>query len=34
VKAAGKYTLNKVPSNSEIIQHLKPEESAKLLPIL
>jgi len=34
VKTAGKYTLNKVPSNSEIIQHLKPEESAKLLPIL
>jgi elongator complex protein 3 len=34
VKAAGKYSLNKVPSNAEIIRHLKPEESAKLLPIL
>jgi elongator complex protein 3 len=34
VKAAGKHGLGKVPSNSEIIQHLKPEESAKLLPIL
>ena len=34
VKAAGKYSLNKVPSNAEIIQHLKPEESAKLLTIL
>ncbi len=34
VKAAGKHSLNKVPSNSEIIRHLKPEESAKLLPIL
>ena len=33
-KAAGKHDLGKVPSNSEIIQHLKPEESAKLLPIL
>jgi len=34
VKAAGKHSLGKVPSNSEIIRHLKPEESAKLLPIL
>jgi len=34
VKAAGKHGLNKVPSNSEIIRHLKPEESDKLLPIL
>ena len=34
VKAAGKHGLGKVPSNSEIIQHLKPEETAKLLPIL
>ncbi len=34
VKAAGKYSLNKVPSNAEIILHLKPEESFKLLPIL
>jgi elongator complex protein 3 len=34
VKAAGKHGLGKVPSNSEIIKHLKPEETAKLLPIL
>ena len=34
VKAAGKHSIGKVPSNSEIIQHLKPEESTKLLPIL
>jgi len=34
IKVAGKHSLNKVPSNSEIIQHLNPEESAKLLPIL
>jgi elongator complex protein 3 len=34
VKAAGKHGLGKVPSNSEIIQHLKPQETAKLLPIL
>jgi elongator complex protein 3 len=34
VKAAGKYGLGKVPSNSQIIRHLKPEETAKLLPIL
>jgi len=34
VKAAGKHSLGKVPSNSEIIRHLKPEENAKLLPIL
>jgi elongator complex protein 3 len=34
MKAAGKYSLNKVPSNAEIIRHLEPEESAKLLPIL
>jgi len=34
VKAAGKHSLGKVPSNSEIIRHLKPKESAKLLPIL
>ncbi|MCJ7722154.1 tRNA uridine(34) 5-carboxymethylaminomethyl modification radical SAM/GNAT enzyme Elp3, partial [Candidatus Bathyarchaeota archaeon] len=34
MKVAGKYSLNKVPSNAEIIRHLKPEESAKLLPIL
>ncbi len=34
MKAARKHGLGKVPSNSEIIQHLKPEETAKLLPIL
>jgi elongator complex protein 3 len=34
VKAAGKHGLGKVPSNSEIIKHLTPEECAKLLPIL
>jgi elongator complex protein 3 len=34
VKAAAKHGLGKVPSNSEIIVHLKPEETAKLLPIL
>jgi len=34
MKAAGKHNLGKVPSNSEIIQHLTPEESAKLLTIL
>jgi elongator complex protein 3 len=34
MKAAGKYSLNKVPSNAEILRYLKPEESAKLLPIL
>ena len=34
VKAARKYSLNRVPSNSEIIRYLKPEESIKLVPIL
>lgn len=34
VKVAGEHSLAKVPSNSNIIQHLKPEERAKLLPIL
>ena len=34
MKVAGKHILNKVPSNAEIIRHLKPEESTKLLPIL
>jgi elongator complex protein 3 len=34
LKVAGKHILDKVPSNSEIIQHLKPEESAKLLTVL
>jgi elongator complex protein 3 len=34
VKVAGEYSLGKVPSNSKIISCLKPEESAKLLPIL
>jgi elongator complex protein 3 len=34
VKAAGKHGLGKVPSNSEIIAHLTPEERTKLIPIL
>jgi elongator complex protein 3 len=34
VKVAGKHNLGKVPSNSELIRHLKPEEKTKLLPIL
>jgi elongator complex protein 3 len=34
VKVSGEYCLGKVPSNSNIIKHLKPEERAKLLNIL
>jgi elongator complex protein 3 len=34
VAVAGEHSLGKVPSNSKIIQHLKPEEKNKLLPIL
>ncbi|WNZ29038.1 MAG: tRNA uridine(34) 5-carboxymethylaminomethyl modification radical SAM/GNAT enzyme Elp3 [Candidatus Bathyarchaeota archaeon] len=34
MKVAKKYSLNKVPSNAEIIQHLEPEETAKLIPVL
>ncbi len=34
MKVAGKYNLNKVPSNAEIIQHLTPEERVKLIPVL
>ncbi|PVX24886.1 MAG: tRNA uridine(34) 5-carboxymethylaminomethyl modification radical SAM/GNAT enzyme Elp3, partial [Candidatus Bathyarchaeum sp.] len=34
LKIARKYSLGKVPSNAEIIQHLKPEESVKLLHVL
>jgi elongator complex protein 3 len=34
MKAASKYDFGKVPSNSEIIVHLQPEERNKLLPIL
>ena len=34
MKAAKEFSLNKVPSNAEIIQHLKPNECVKLLPIL
>lgn len=34
VKTAGKYGLNKVPANAEVIKHLKPKESAKLLSVL
>ncbi len=33
-KTAKKYGLGKVPSNSSIIFHLKPEERTKLIPIL
>ncbi len=34
MKVARKYSLSKVPSNSEIIQNLKPKERTKLLTIL
>ena len=34
VRAASKYRLNKIPSNSEIILHLKGDEKRKLLPLL
>lgn len=34
IKTAGKYGLNKVPANAEIIKQLKPEESDKLLSVL
>jgi len=34
VKVAGKHDLGKVPSNSELIRYLKPDEKDKLLPIL
>jgi len=34
MKIAKKYILNKVPSNAEIIECLKPEEKNKLIPIL
>jgi elongator complex protein 3 len=34
VKVAGEHSLGKVPSNSNIIQHLRPEERTKLLPLL
>ena len=34
MKTARKYCLNRVPSNAEIIQYLKPEENSKLIPIL
>jgi len=34
VKVAGKHDLGKVPSNSKLIRHLKPDEKGKLLPIL
>ncbi len=34
VKVAGKRALGKVPSNSEVIRHLKPDEKDKLIPIL
>ncbi|MGQ9460711.1 MAG: tRNA uridine(34) 5-carboxymethylaminomethyl modification radical SAM/GNAT enzyme Elp3 [Candidatus Bathyarchaeaceae archaeon] len=34
VKVAGKHNLGKVPSNSELICRLRPDEKTKLLPIL
>lgn len=34
MKIAKKFSLNKVPSNAEIIEHLKPEEKIKLIPVL
>ena len=34
MKAAKKYSLNIVPSNADIIRHLKPEENIKLISIL
>lgn len=34
MKTARKHRLNKVPSNAEIIEHLKPEETTKLLTVL
>ena len=34
IKIAGKHSLDKIPSNAEIIKHLEPEESAKLLHVL
>ncbi len=34
VKVAGKHDLGKVPSNSELIRYLEPDERDKLLPIL
>jgi elongator complex protein 3 len=34
VKVAGKYDLGKVPSNSDLIRFLKPDEKNKLLPVL
>jgi len=33
-KVAGKCGLKSIPSNSELIRHLKPKERTKLLPIL
>ncbi len=34
VKIAGRYSLKRIPSNSELIRCLKPKEKDKLLPIL
>ncbi|MEM3459146.1 MAG: tRNA uridine(34) 5-carboxymethylaminomethyl modification radical SAM/GNAT enzyme Elp3 [Candidatus Bathyarchaeia archaeon] len=34
MQVAAKYQLDKVPSNSEIIRLLKPDEKGKLLPVL
>jgi elongator complex protein 3 len=34
LQVASKYKLKKVPPNSELISHLKPDEKTRLLPIL
>ncbi len=34
MRVSGKYSLKKVPSNSELISCLKPQEKKKLLPLL
>ncbi len=34
LRVAGKYSLNCVPSNSQLISHLKSNERSKLLPVL
>jgi len=34
MQIANKHKLQKIPQNSQLIQHLKPEEKRKLLPVL
>jgi len=34
IRVAGKTDLDRVPSNSELIRYLKPDEKSKLLPLL